>query len=156
MDILHLVDRLEETIKSSRRLVPFSSLRVIDEQRVWAIVDQMRISIPEQVRRGQRITQERDQILAEARQRAEGLVREAEERATEMVSEHSVAQAAEARAAAIREKAERESSVLRLDANEYVFNSLCQLEEELRRTLQVVENGIHRIQVEQAEAERQA
>ena len=152
MDILHLVDRLEESVKKGVRL-PFSAIRLVDERQVWTLLDQMRISIPEEVRRAQRIAQEREQILAEARERAEQLVRDAEARAAELASEHAVARAAEARAATTKEKAEREAESLRAEANEYVFNVLCQLEEELRRELRLVENGLRKIQVEQAGGE---
>jgi vacuolar-type H+-ATPase subunit H len=148
MDILHLVDRIEETVKKSPRL-PFSAFRLVDERKIWSLVEQMRISIPEEVRRAQRISQERDRFLAEARERAEGLVRQAEDRADELTSEHAISRAAEARAVTIREKADREASGLRADADAYVFNSLCQLEEELRRALQVVENGLRKIQADQ-------
>ncbi len=150
MDILHLVDRLEETVKKSLR-VPLSALRLVDERQVWALLDQMRISIPDEVRRAQRIAQEREKILSEARERAERLVREAEARAEELSSEHAIARAAEARAATTREKAEREAEGLRTEANEYVFNVLCQLEEELRRELRLVENGLRKIQTEQTD-----
>ncbi len=151
MDILHLVDRLEEAVKKSRRFFPFTSLRIVDEGRIGGLIEQMRISVPEEVRKAQRINQERERILAEARERAERLVRDAEERARELTSEHAVVRAAEARAAAIRQRAERDALGLQSDANEYVFNALCRLEEELRRTLHVVENGLKRIQIEQAE-----
>ena len=149
MDILHLVDRLEETVKESLSL-PFSAIRLVDERRIWSLIEQMRISIPDEVRRAKRITQERDQVLAEARERAEGLMREARDRAEGLAGEHAISRAAEARAQTIRDKADREASVLRTDANEYVFSTLCQLEEELRRALRVVENGLRRIQAEQA------
>ncbi len=145
MDILHLVDRLEETLKKSRRL-PFSSVRLVDERRMMALVEQMRISIPEEVRRAQRVNQERERILAQAREEAERRVREAEQRAAELTAEHAVVRAAEARAAAIREQAEQEAATLRREADEYVFGVLCQLEEELHRTLRVVENGLRKLQ----------
>lgn len=150
MDILHLVDRLEETVKRSRR-VPFSALRLVDERRVWALIDQMRISVPEEVRRAQRINQERDRILAQARGEAEQLVRQAEARVGDLTADHPIAKAAETRAAAIRDSAEREAAALRTEADEYVFNALCQLEEELRRTLRVVENGLRKIQAERSQ-----
>lgn len=145
MDILHLVDRLEEAVKKSRRLF-FSPLRLVDERRIMALVEQMRISIPEEVRRAQRVNQERERILAQAREEAERRVWEAEQRAAELTAEHAVVRAAEARAAAIREQTEREAAALRREADEYVFGVLCQLEEELHRTLRVVENGLRKLQ----------
>lgn len=154
MDILHLVDRFEEVVKKSRR-VPFSTLRLVDERRVGPLIAQMRISVPDEVRRAQRIGQERDHILAQAREEAERLIRRAEERAEELTAEHVIAQAAEARAVAIREKAEREAESLRAEADEYVFDALCRLEEELRRTLRVVENGLRKLQAERGGGQEQ-
>ncbi len=145
MDILHLVDRLEETVRKSRRLF-FSPIRLVDERRILALVEQMRISIPEEVRRAQRVNQERERILAQAREEAERRVREAEQRAAELMADHAIVRAAEARAAAIREQAEREVTTLRREADEYVFGVLCQLEEELHRALRVVENGLRKLQ----------
>lgn len=154
MDILHLVDRLEEIVKKSPRL-PFSGVRLVNERRVWTLIDQMRISIPDEVRRAQRVNRERDRILAQAREEAERVVQQARERAAELTAEHPIVKAAEARAATIRERAEREAANLRAEADEYVFNVLCDLEEQLRRTLRVVENGLRKIEAERAAAEEE-
>jgi len=50
MDILHLVDRLEELVNSSRSL-PFTHTILVDEDRVLELIDQMRVSIPEEVKK---------------------------------------------------------------------------------------------------------
>lgn len=160
MDILHLVDRLEEVMKKGPRL-PFSGLRLVDERRVWPLIDQMRVSVPDEVRRAQRINRERERIVAQAREEAERLLQQAREQAEALANEHAIVRAAEERAAAIRERTQREVAAMRADADEYSFNTLCQLEEELRRTLKVVENGLRKLQSEraaeqQAGAERQA
>ncbi|MBN1178762.1 MAG: hypothetical protein JXD18_06095 [Anaerolineae bacterium] len=149
MDILHLVDRLEETVKESPRLM-FSAIRFVDERRIWALLDQMRISVPDEVRKAQRINRERDRILAQAREEAERIVQAGHERAAVLTADHVIAQAAEARALSVRERAEREIEDMRNEADQYAFNVLCQMEEELRRALKVVENGIRKIQAERA------
>jgi hypothetical protein len=149
MDILHLVDRLEETVKASPRVL-FSSIRLVDERRIWALVDQMRISIPDEVRKAQRTNRDRDRILAQAREEAERVVQQAHERAAELTAEHVISRAAEDRAEAIRQRLQREVDDMRAEADEYAFQALCQLEEELRRTLRVVENGLRKLQAEQA------
>ena len=48
MDIQHLVDRLEDLIDEGRH-VWFSKFTLIDEERALEIIDQMRISVPEQI-----------------------------------------------------------------------------------------------------------
>ena len=50
MDILHLIDRLEELFNESRAL-PFTHTVMVDEDRMLDIIDQMRISIPEEIKK---------------------------------------------------------------------------------------------------------
>ncbi len=147
MDILHLIDRLEETVKKGKRL-PFSSLRWVNERNVWPLLDQMRISIPDEVRRAERTIREKERTMAQAHEEAERIVALARNEAAQLTAEHSIAQTAEKQAAAIRERAEREADDVRAGADGYAFDVLCQLEQELRRALTVIENGIHTIQVE--------
>jgi vacuolar-type H+-ATPase subunit H len=149
MDILYLVDRLEEIVKESKRL-PLSNLRLVDEQRIWPLLDQMRISIPDEVRRAARIIREKERTVAQAHEEAERIVALARTEAAEITAEHAVAQAAEARADSIREQAEREAEKTRAGADEYAFDVLCKLEQEMKRALTVIENGIRAIQAERA------
>lgn len=148
MDILHLVDRLEEVVKGSTRL-PLSSTRLVDERRIWPLLDQMRISIPEEVRRAERTLREKDRTMAQAQEETERIIALARSEAAQITSEHAIAQAAEENAAAIRNQAELEAEDIRIGADEYAFNTLCKLEQELKRALTVIENGIRTIQVEQ-------
>ena len=53
MDILHLVDRLEELVNSARQ-VPLTNNIMIDQDRLIDLIDQMRVSIPEEVKKSQK------------------------------------------------------------------------------------------------------
>jgi len=147
MDILHLVDRLEEIIKGSKQLL-FSNLRLVDERHIWPLLDQMRISIPDEVRRAERIIREKERTMAQAQEEAERIVALARTEAAQLTADHPITQAAEAQAASIRKRAEREAESIRTGADDYAFDVLCQLEQDLKRTLTVTENGIRAIQVE--------
>ena len=152
MDILYLVDRLEEIVKGSKQL-PFSKLRLVDEGRIWPLLDQMRISIPDEVRRAERVIREKDRTIAQAHEEAERIVALARSEAAQLTAEHTIAQAAEERAAATRRQAEREVDAIRAGADDYAFDVLCNLEQELKRALTVIENGIRAIHVEQEKRE---
>ena len=154
MDILYLVDRLEEIIKGSK-YVPFSSLRLVDERSVWSLLDQMRISIPDEMRQAERVILERDRMMAQAHEEAERVVSLARSEAARLTAEHAISQAAEARAIAVRERVEREVQSIRAGADDYAFETLCRLEEELRRALTVIENGILSIQAEREKSQPQ-
>jgi len=152
MDILHLVDRLEEIIKGSTQL-PFSGIRLVDERHIWPLLDQMRISIPDEVRRAERTIREKDRTLAQAQEETERILSLARSEAAQLTAEHVIARAAEEQAAAIRARAEQEAEGIRTGADDYAYDVLCNLEQELKRALTVIENGIHTIQVEREKKE---
>jgi len=153
MDILHLVDRLEEVVKGSTQ-VPFSGIRLVDERHIWPLLDQMRISIPEEVRRAERTIREKDRTMAQAQEETERIIALARSEAAQLTAEHIVAQAAEERAAAVHVQAEQEAKTIRAGADDYAFEVLCNLEQELKRSLTIIENGLETIQVERESKER--
>jgi len=84
MDILHLVDRLEELFNQSRPL-PFTHNVIVDEDRMLDIIDQMRISIPEEVKKAQQIFSQRDRVMAQAQEEAGRKLSIAQEKADQLV-----------------------------------------------------------------------
>jgi hypothetical protein len=144
MDIQHLVDRLEDLIDEGRH-VPFSKQTLIDEERALEIIDQMRISIPEEIEKAARVLAQRDRILAQANEEAARLVQLARERGEQMVDREAMVQAAQSRAANIIEAARQEAEGITEDADGYVLESLSNLEQQLAKMLAVVRNGINQV-----------
>lgn len=149
MDILHLVDRLEELFNESRP-IPLTHNVIVDEDRILEIIDQMRISIPEEVKKAQQVLAQRDRILAQAQEEANRTLQLAKKRAEEAASDDAVAKAAEARAEQIIEQARAEAEAVRRDADEYVVETLGALEDELTRLLTQARNGIAKLNAERA------
>jgi hypothetical protein len=145
MDILHLTDRMEEIIKDSRR-TPFSNLRLLDERRIWPLLDQMRISVPDEMRRAERIVREKERTRAQAKEEAERIIELARQEAAQLAADHSIARTADQEAASIREQARHEARQIIAGADEYAFDVLCDLEQELRRALTVIENGLRAVE----------
>lgn len=147
MDILHLVDRLEELFNESRP-IPLTHNVIVDEDRILEIIDQMRISIPDEVKKAQQVLAQRDRVLAQAQEEAGRTVGLAKQKAEEVVSQDAVSQAAQARADQIIEQARADAEAVRRDADEYVIESLGALEAELTRLLTQARNGIAKLSAE--------
>ena len=154
MDILHLVDRLESLMTSSRT-IPFSVYRLVDEDRALELIDQMRISIPDEVKQAKRIYQERDRVIAQAHEEAGRLVELAREEAEALVQRDVISTTAERRAQTIIERAQREALGLKAESDDYVVQALSELEASLMRTLTVVRNGLEKIERERLQAVEQ-
>ncbi len=145
MDILHLVDRLEALLTQSWR-IPFTSNVVIHEDDFLDIIDQMRVSIPEEVKQARRVSAERDHVLEQAQQEADRIIALAQEQAGSLADDHEVMRSAYAKADEIVAQANRSAEGVKGEADVYVMESLSTLEEYLMRLLTTVRNGIRQVQ----------
>lgn len=141
MDIQHLVDRLEDLIDEGRHIFG-TKYTMVDEERALEIIDQMRISIPEEIEKAARVLSQRDRILAEAHEEAARIVQEHRKKAEHMLDSDSTVQAAHARADSIKEQARQEASRITAEADHYVMQLLARLEQQLMRNMNEVRNGI--------------
>lgn len=159
MDIQHLVDRLEDLIDEGRH-VPLSKFTLIDEERALEIIDQMRISVPEQIEKASRLINQRDRLLAQANEEANRILQIARERSNEMIERDAIVQKARAQAQNIIEEARREAETIRAEADAYALDVLRALEEQLQYNLTVAQNGIAKLlrerQTRSAQAQRVA
>lgn len=142
-----LVDRLEALLIEGRT-VPFSDMVLVDRERCFDLLNQMRTSVPEEIKKAQRIQQERDRIIAQANEEAERIVALARERRTQMVAEHEIVRLAQEEADRILAEAQREAEELRAGADAYVYEVLKQLEGELVALLRTVRNGLETLRKE--------
>jgi len=145
MDILHLVDRLEELFNESRS-IPFTHSVIVDEDRMLDITDQMRVSIPEEIKKSQQVTAQRDRILAQAQEEANRTLSLAREKGESLLERDSIVQSAQARADQIIAEGRAEADQVRAEADEYVLETLTRLEMELDRFMTQVRNGIRTLQ----------
>ena len=149
MDILQLIDRLEELFNESKN-VPFTKNVMVDEDRMLDIIDQMRIAIPEEVKKAQQLLGQRDRVLAQAQEEANRTIEIARQKADQLVTKDMIAVDAQRRADQILAQARNEAEGIRADADDYVVNSLNQLQAELERIANQVRNGIRTVEEEQA------
>jgi cell division septum initiation protein DivIVA len=144
MDILHLVDRLEELFNQSRP-IPLTHNVIVDEDRFLEIIDQMRISIPEEVKKAQQINAQRDRVLAQAQEEANRTIALAKQKGDEILSRDAIVQAAQARSEQILAQARSEAEDTRREADDYIVETLGSLESELSKLLNQARNGIAKL-----------
>ena len=148
MDIMHLVDRLEQIVAESRR-IPMTASVIVDEDRLFNIIDQMRISIPEEVKKAGRVVAEKDRVLAQAKEEG-GRIRDlAKAEAEELVKRDAITQMAQQKSDSILVDAEQDASRMREDSDIYAASVLTKLEDDLLRSLTVVRNGLRKLHMEE-------
>lgn len=147
MDILHLVDRLEELFNASRPIW-FTHSVLVDEDRILDLIDQMRVSIPEEIKKAQQILSQRDRILAQAQEEANRTLALAREKADQLIERDAIIQAAQARAEQIVHQSRGEMDFTKREADQYVIETLGKLEVELDKLITQVRNGMRTLQGE--------
>jgi len=145
MDVLVLIDKLDDVIHNART-VPLTDSVMLDREELYDLLDQMRSTIPEEIKQARWIVKERQEMLAEAKQEADRIVAEANEKAARLASQEEVVRLAEKQAKEIIEDARERERETRLGAEDYADDVLANLEVNLEKFLVAVRRGRERLQ----------
>ena len=122
---------------------------IVNRDECLEIIDQMRITIPQQIEEAVQIKQEREQVLSLAREEAKRLIDQARERADRVLDEKGLLQQAKERSASIIQDAQREADETMAGADEYAISVLGRLEDQLIAVQTTIRNGLEILQQEE-------
>jgi cell division septum initiation protein DivIVA len=145
MDVLVLIDKLDDLVHNAKQ-VPLTDQVRVDKEEIYDILDQMRATIPEEIKQARWIVKERQEMLAEAKREAERIVREGHDRAERLISEEEIVRAAERAAEDIMDDAHAHEREVRLGAEDYADEILNTLEVNLSKFIVAVQRGRERLQ----------
>ena len=114
----------------------------ISEDMFLNIIDQMRITIPQEIKQAKDIQREKDKYVAQAHEEARRILAQAREDAVKELDEHKLKIAAEAQAEAILKRAQLEAAQIRAGADEYAETRLKELSQQVAQLQTVIQNGI--------------
>jgi F0F1-type ATP synthase membrane subunit b/b' len=156
VDILYLVDRLENLIATSRRM-PLVNQIILKEADILNIIDQLRTTIPDEIKQARRVIQDKERILAQAQAEANALLARAREESELAVNREGLLKAAEMRSQELLQRAEEESEQLKNEADGYVVETLRALRDHLNnietdigRSILSIEKGLASLEAEVA------
>ena len=141
MDILHLIDRLEELFNNSRP-IPLTHNVIVDEDKFLDIIDQMRIAIPEEVKKAQQVFSQKDRVMAQAQEEANRTLQLAREKADTLVEKEALVQDAQRRSSQIVDQARVDAENIKIGADQYALDILMSLQTELTRLSNQAQNGV--------------
>ena len=145
MDVLVLIEKLDDVIHDARGIVMSGDVRVNKEE-MYDLLDQMRATIPEEIKQARWIVKERQEMLAEAKREAERIVTEAKDKQAQLVSAEEVVKQAERLAEDIVEEARAREREIRLGAEDYADEILSTLEVNLQKFIGAVQRGRDKLQ----------
>jgi cell division septum initiation protein DivIVA len=144
MDVLVLIDKLDDLVHNARP-VPLTDQVRVDREEIYDILDQMRATIPEEIKQARWIVKERQEMLEEAKREAERIIKEARDQRERLVSQEEIYRQAERAAEEIVEEARDREREIRLGAEDYADEILNTLEVNLQKFLAAVQRGRDRL-----------
>lgn len=132
MEIMALLDRLEELTGQATK-VPLTGKVLLDPDELLALVDEMRETLPLEIREANRVARDRETIITEAREQAEAAIRQAESVALQMTSESAVTREAQEQADELIDQAKRVAREIRENALQWADDLFSRIQPDLER-----------------------
>jgi len=138
--IEQMIDQIEDFIDSCRYQTFSKTNIIVDKDELDALLEELRARTPEEIKHYQRIINNKEAILEDARRKAEEMINEATVHTNELVNEHEIMQQAYAQANEIvrlatqqgqdiLDKAISEANAYRSSATQYMDDMLAQIEQ---------------------------
>lgn len=137
MEILKMIDLLEDKVEQTKT-IPLLNRALIDREELLAAIEEIRISIPEDMKQAKLIKDERKRILAEAQSEAEDIIAAAKIKTEKMVDEHEITKKAYEQANQIVAAAQKNSRELRMGARQYVDSLFAETDAKLTKAQSII------------------
>jgi vacuolar-type H+-ATPase subunit H len=141
MSIHDAIDRIEYLIAHSRQ-IPLTRTVVVDQEEALGLIDDLRLSLPDEIKQARWTLQEQQRLLSEAQSEAARIINQASERAQTMIGQQELARRAEKQAEGMLRETSARADEIRRAADRYAWEVMQQLESQLLKTVATVKKGV--------------
>ena len=143
--IEQIIDEIEEYVEDAKAYPLSSSKIIVNKEELNELITELRLQIPEEVKQYQRIIQNQDAILNDARSQADAIVGEANKLTEQLVDEHEIMQKAYNNANQIIENANAQAQIIVNNAAQDAANmkaSVMKYSDDMLAQIQAIMNHI--------------
>ncbi len=128
-----------DDIMDRAKAVPFSSDKcIVDAGELNAVIDDIRMNLPQEIRQSKAVMSDRDNIIAGATKEADEITAKAQERARAMVNQEAIYKEAKEKAEKIIAAAEEQANEILRGAFTFSDNILLDTENAVNQNLETV------------------
>ncbi len=140
MNTTEILDLMEELLEDAATM-PFSGgKRMVNADKFHDLIDDMRMTLPQEIKQARAIVADRADIVATAKEEAETIIKRAETRAAALLSEQEVVKQAQQKSAEIITSTQQQVREMRSTVSEYCENMLRQTEEVVTKSAADIRN----------------
>ena len=118
MTLDELLEQFDEVLDSGIKIP--GKRTVVDIEKLRAVVDDIRLNIPAEIKQAKGIVADRADIITNAKREADAIIRSAEDRAKAMTAQEEIVKMSQAKAAEIIANAQTKSREMRKAAQDFV------------------------------------
>ncbi|MBQ2934194.1 MAG: ATPase [Clostridia bacterium] len=133
MTLDELLEQFDEVLDSGIKIP--GKKTVVDIEKLRAVVDDIRLNIPSEIKQARGIVADRADIITTAKREADGIIRTAEEKAKAMVAQEEIVKMAQEKAAEIISNAQGKAKEMRRAAQDFVDDIMRRADEGLTANL---------------------
>jgi hypothetical protein len=139
-DLIELLDQLTQSVRQAKG-IPFSDNCIVDREDILYWINLIKENLPEEINQARWLLEQNRQVVASARQKAESILRETEQRSAIMINEHEITLRAREMAQMTIEQANQAAWQMRVASTDYARQRLTEVENQLTEVLVKVQKN---------------
>ncbi len=130
-----LITVLYDTIQDAKS-VPLSADKcILERDRILDMLDEIIAQLPAELKQSRTIVESRNELIGQARRESESIIRQAQEKANQLITEEAIYQEAQRQSQELLQQTQVRMAELRRVSNEYMDDALLRTEEAIAQSL---------------------
>ena len=133
-----IIGALYDMVQDARSMPLSADKCILERDKVLDMLDEIIAQLPAELKQARTIVESRNELIGQARREAESLIRQAQEKASQMVTEEAIYQEAKRQCQEMVQQTQTRMSDLRKASNDYMDDALRRTEEAIAMSLEDV------------------
>ena len=133
-----IIGALYDMVQDARSMPLAADKCILERDRVLDMLDEIIAQLPGELKQSRTIVESRNELISQARREADAVLREAQEKAKQMITKEAIYAEAKKRSEELVGQTQARIDQLRKAGNEYMDESLRQTEEAISKALEEV------------------
>ena len=130
-----IITTLYDTIQDAKSMPLASDKCIVERDKLLDMLDEIIAQLPAELKQSRTIVESRNELIGQARREAESIIRQSQEKATQLVAQESVYQEAQRQCQEMVIQTQIRMAELRKVSNEYMSDALTRTEEAIAQSL---------------------
>ena len=130
-----IIGALYDMVQDARSMPLASDKCILERDRVLDMLDEIIAQLPSELKQSRTIVESRNELISQARREAEGILREAQEKANQMLTKEAIYAEAKKGSGELVGQTQNRINQLRKAGNDYMDESLRETEEAISKAL---------------------